>query len=61
MPEVLHHPTSGEPIELAADERLCRIAWPGVPVVGIVAQRLTTGPPMESWPTGWRCPAVRQG
>lgn len=41
VPDPIRHPATGETIELAADERLCRIAWPGAPVLVIVAQRPT--------------------
>lgn len=41
MPAPIRHPTTGDPIELAPDERLCRIAWAGAPVLVVVAQRPT--------------------
>ena len=41
MPDPIRHPATGEPIELAADETLQRIAWPGAPVLVITAIRPT--------------------
>jgi hypothetical protein len=41
MADPIHHPATGEPIELGPDERLCRIAWPGAPVLVIVATQPT--------------------
>ena len=35
------HPATGEPIELAPDETLQRFAWPGAPVLVVVAHRPT--------------------
>ena len=38
----MHHPTTGEPIELAPDETLQRFTWPGTrPVLVITAIRPT--------------------
>ena len=39
------HPTTGEPITLAPDETLHRIAWPGAPVLVITATRPTSQAP----------------
>ena len=41
MPEALRHPATGEPLTLAPDERLCRFAWSGAPVLVVVAIRPT--------------------
>lgn len=41
MPEPIRHPATGALIELGPDERLCRIAWPGAPVLVVVATRPT--------------------
>lgn len=41
MPDPIRHPATGESIELAADETLHRIAWPGPPVLVITAIRPT--------------------
>ena len=41
MPDPIRHPTTGQLIELAPDEALHRIAWPGAPVLVIVAVRPT--------------------
>lgn len=45
MPDPIRHPATGELIELAADERLCRIAWSGAPVLVVVATRPTSRAP----------------
>mgnify|MGYP001809903024 CR=1 FL=1 len=41
MTQLLFHPATGELIELAPDEQLQQIAWPGAPVLVITAQRPT--------------------
>ena len=41
MPDPIRHPVTGDLIELAADERLCRILGPGPVVLAVVATRPT--------------------
>ena len=39
--KTIHHPITGEEIDLATDETLQRIAWPGAPVLVVTAIRPT--------------------
>ena len=41
MPEPIRHPATGDLIEVGPDETLHQIAWPGPPVLVIVATRPT--------------------
>ena len=41
MPDPIRHPATGEAIDLAPDERLCGITWPGASVLAVVATRPT--------------------
>lgn len=41
MPAPICYPVTGSLIESEPDEQLCRIAWPGAPVLVVVATRPT--------------------